>query len=93
MGGLLPGQGVIHETAKDISNVTFTHCAVLYAFATWSENMGSLVVINGIRGKVRDIVFRDVEVYNDEKYVINISLGPNEWSEGGRNRQYSSDNV
>ena len=73
--------GVIHETAKDITGVVFEDCAMLYAMAAWSPDMGSLVVINGVRGKVSEVTFRNIEVYNDAQYAMNVATGPNEWSE------------
>ena len=89
--------GIIHETARDISDVTFSRCATLYAMAEWSQDMGSLVVINGIRGTVSDIIFRDIEVYCDKQYAVNVATGPNEWSEGsteiGKIRNVLYDNI
>lgn len=74
--------GVIQETRRDISGVLFEACSVLYRFGIWSDVLGSLVVIAGDEGDVSDITFRDMDIHSDYGYVMNVSLGNNEWSSG-----------
>ncbi len=75
------GMGVIHETVKKITSVSFSNSIICAAPATWSEEMGPIVVICGAGfggyiygGKVTDINFSNIRVYNNAQYPINISI-------------------
>jgi polygalacturonase len=76
------GFGIIQETKNDIDDVLYENCAMLFKMATWSEELGSLVVVVGDGGTVSNVTFRDMEVYYDAAYAINVSLGPTDWTEG-----------
>ena len=74
--------GIIQETKNDMSNILFEDCAVLFRLATWSEELGSLIVLVGDGGHISDVTFRNVEIFQDATYAVNVSLGPTDWSEG-----------
>lgn len=76
------GFGIIQETKNDIDDVLYEDCAMLFKMASWSEELGSLVVIVGDGGEISNITFRRMEVYYDAAYAVNVSLGATEWSEG-----------
>ena len=50
--------------------------------STWSEELGSLIVLVGDGGHISDVTFRNVEIFQDATYAVNVSLGPTDWSEG-----------
>ena len=74
--------GIIQETKNNISGVLYEGCSVLYRLADWSEELGSLIVLVGDGGHISDVTFRDMEIWQDATYAINVSLGPTDWSEG-----------
>lgn len=67
--------GLTSETEKDVSNVKFKRCGVIWRDATWDNSiLGSLVVIVSGPGKVSDIVFEDIEIQQDKGRAINVTL-------------------
>ncbi len=73
--------GVTWETKSDIRDVHFTDCCVLYSLPTWTDELGSLVIIVGDRGTVSDVYFKNIEIFAEAKYPINCSISKNpEWA-------------
>lgn len=74
------GYGVIHEISRDISNVTFTNSICCASPATWSQELGALVVIGGgdedfhYSKRISNIRFENMKIYNNASYPINLSL-------------------
>ena len=64
--------GVIAETVRDTHNVWFEDCAVLFNQASWSENLGALVVTSWDATKVYDIHFNNIEIYRTDFWPISI---------------------
>lgn len=68
------GFGIIHETQRDICNVSFIDCSVGFASARWMDALGALVIIVANNAEITDIVFEDIEIYYNNKYPINITM-------------------
>ncbi len=68
------GFGVIHETRRDISNVTFSNSILCSNPATWMDPLGSLVIICADEANISDINFDNFKIYNNGFYPINLSL-------------------
>ncbi len=68
------GFGVFHETVSDIRDVYFTECSVLYKYADWMDDLGSLVVISASEGNISRIFFRDIEIHFEIRYPIICSF-------------------
>ena len=68
--------GITGEVEKDISNILFENCYILYRDATWNNSrLGGLVVIreNG-NGAINGITFRNIKIYYDAGRAINCSV-------------------
>ena len=59
--------GVTGEVERDIYNITFTDCAVIYRNATWDMNRtGSLVIAAETgSGSVYNVLFENIEIHKD----------------------------
>jgi hypothetical protein len=68
--------GIISEMEKDISEITFRNCAVIYRDATWDNKiLGSLVVIAGSgSGNVSNVTFENIEIFYDYGRAINLAI-------------------
>lgn len=64
--------GVTGETVRDIYNITFSDCAVIYRNAVWdNDRVGSLAVAAEVgNGRISNIVFEDIEIYHDDGRAI-----------------------
>ncbi len=68
--------GITGEVSKDIRNVAFRDCAVLYRDAIWDNNrLGSLaIIVEGGPGNITGITFENIEIYYDYGRAINNSV-------------------
>lgn len=66
--------GVIAELIRDVSNILFKDCAVIYRDAIWDNDiLGSLVIIcSEGDGRIFDITFENIEIFYDYGHAINI---------------------
>lgn len=76
------GFRILHETVSDINNVHFTGCSVLYNFADWMDELGSLAVIVAGKGTISQIYFKDIEIFYEIKYPIICSFIKDEGTSG-----------
>lgn len=60
--------GITGEVERDIYNITFKDCAVIYRNATWdNDRVASLAIaVETGSGKVHDITFENIEIHRDE---------------------------
>ncbi len=68
--------GVIGEVEKNINNVIFKECAVLFRDAIWDNNrLGSLVIVAEVgSGNISNITFENIEIYYDYGRAINTTV-------------------
>jgi len=68
--------GLTYETNKNVSDVAFLDCAVLFCDSTWDNNlMGALVVVVGEgEGDVENIAFENIEIYRAEGRPILVTV-------------------
>ncbi len=69
------GLGIIAETARDMTNITFKNCSVGFASATWMEDLAGLVVYTEGPAKITNVNFESIELYECDKYPINVTVG------------------
>lgn len=75
--------GFIQEAEMNVNNVLFEDNSVLYQDAIWDSAMGAYLVILGDGATISDITFRGCDGYFIRGYLINISVGKNQWSISG----------
>ncbi len=68
------GLGIIAETVRDMTNITFKNCSVGFASATWMEDLGGLVIYTEGPAKITNVTFENIEVYEADKYPINVTV-------------------
>lgn len=68
------GFGIIHETQRNISDVTFSDIKVVNAPADWMDALGALVVIVAGNASISNIRFEDVDIHSCSFYPINLTL-------------------
>jgi hypothetical protein len=68
--------GICGEVNREISNVTFSDCAVIYKDATWdNERIASLAIIVEIDdGFIDNILFEDIEIFCDDGRAIGCRI-------------------
>lgn len=68
--------GITGEIYEKVSDVEFSHCAVVYRNAIWdNDRVCSLTVMNEYGGAdVENVVFRDIEIYHDSGRPILIAV-------------------
>ena len=68
--------GITGEVEKDITNVTFRDCAVIYRDAIWdNDRLGSLAIIPEVgNGNITNILFKNIEIYFDFGRAINATI-------------------
>ncbi len=71
------GLGIIAETVRDMNNITFKNCSVGFASAAWMEDLGGLVIYTEGAAKITNVTFENIELYESEKYPINVTVGDN----------------
>ena len=70
--------GIIAETERDVSNITFRDCSVICRDSTWDNDfLGSLMVYceaskNGVT--LDNILFENVEIWCDRGRAINVKI-------------------
>lgn len=59
--------GITGEVVRDIYNISFKDCAVIYRNATWdNDRVGSLAIaVEYGGGNVDNVVFENIEIYHD----------------------------
>lgn len=68
------GYGVIHETKRDIKEITYEDICLIKAPADWMDALGCLNVIVAGNSSISEITFRNVEINACAFYPINVSL-------------------
>ena len=71
------GLGIIAETARDMTGITFKNCSVGFASAEWMEDLGGLVVYTEGPAKITNVTFENIELHDNAKYPINVTIGEN----------------
>lgn len=71
------GLGIIAETVRDMTDITFKNCSVGFASATWMEDLGALVVYTEGPAKITNVTFENIELHQSDKYPINVTVGDN----------------
>ena len=64
--------GICGEVEKDIKNITFKDCAVIYRDAVWDKDrIASLAIIDEVcGGRVENVTFENIEIFRDEGRAI-----------------------
>ncbi len=75
-GGYARCFGICGEVYKNISNVTFRNCAVVYRDGVWdNDRIGSLVIVaEDCYGSIDGIVFENIEIFRDEGRAILVKI-------------------
>lgn len=68
------GIGIIAETVRDMTDITFKNCSVGFASAEWMEDLGGLVVYTTGAAKITNVTFENIEIYDSAKYPINVTI-------------------
>ena len=71
------GMGIIAESVRDMTNITFKNSSVGFASATWMEDLGSLVIYTEGAANITNVTFDNIELYQSDKYPINVTIGDN----------------
>jgi hypothetical protein len=74
--------GFIQESQADVSNILFEDCSSLMQIAEWNPAMGVFLVVVGDTSTVKNVTFRNCDSYYAIGYVMNVAVGPNQWSLG-----------
>ena len=73
-GGKARCFGICGEVCREIKNVTFRDCAVIYRDATWNNDriasLAIVVEITDATSLISDITFENIEIYRDEGRAI-----------------------
>lgn len=75
-GGYARCFGICGEVCKDISNVTFRDCAVIYRDGVWdNDRIGSLVITaEQCDGSIDGVTFENIEIFRDEGRPILVKI-------------------
>lgn len=75
-GGKARCFGICGEVNKEISDIDFTDCAVIYRDATWdNDRVASLaIVVEQADGWIDDITFENIEIFRDEGRAISCQI-------------------
>ncbi len=75
-GGYARCFGITGEVNKQISDVTFRDCAVIYRDGVWNnDRIGSLVVVaEQTEGGIDNILFENIEIFRDEGRAILVKI-------------------
>lgn len=68
------GIGIIAETVRDMTDITFKNCSIGFASAEWMEDLGGLVVYTTGAAKITNVIFDNIEIYDSAKYPINVTI-------------------
>ncbi len=75
-GGYARCFGITGEVDKNISDVTFRDCAVIYRDGIWdNDRIGSLVVVaEQTKGSIDGVLFENIEIFRDEGRPILVNI-------------------
>ncbi len=75
-GGYARCFGITGEVNKQISDVTFRDCAVIYRDGVWNnDRIASLVVVaEQTEGGIDNILFENIEIFRDEGRAILVNI-------------------
>lgn len=75
-GGYARCFGITGEVCKEISDVTFRDCAVVYRDGVWdNDRIGSLVVVaEQCEGSIDGVTFENIEIFRDEGRAILVKI-------------------
>lgn len=75
-GGYARCFGITGEVNKDISDVTFRDCAVVYRDGIWNnDRIASLVVVaEQTEGSIDGVLFENIEIFRDEGRPILVNI-------------------
>ncbi|MBR6635646.1 MAG: hypothetical protein IKL41_08495 [Clostridia bacterium] len=75
-GGYARCFGITGEVNKQISDVTFRDCAVIYRDGIWdNDRIGSLVVVaEQTEGSIDGVLFENIEIFRDEGRPILVKI-------------------
>ncbi len=75
-GGYARCFGITGEVEKEISDVTFRDCAVVYRDGIWdNDRIGSLVVVaEKTEGSIDGVLFENIEIFRDEGRPILVKI-------------------
>ncbi len=97
-GGYARCFGICGEVSRNISDVTFRDCAVVYRDGVWdNDRIGSLVIVGEqCDGGVDGVLFENIEIFRDEGRAILVKVYDEEKEDFGirnvefRNITYTS---
>lgn len=75
-GGYARCFGITGEVNKEISDITFRDCAVIYRDGIWdNDRIGSLVVVaEQTAGSIDGVLFENIEIFRDEGRPILVKI-------------------
>ena len=75
-GGYARCFGICGEVSRQISNVTFRDCAVVYRDGIWdNDRIGSLVIVaEQCDGGIDGVLFENIEIFRDEGRAILVKI-------------------
>ncbi|MBO5360718.1 MAG: hypothetical protein J6B25_07760 [Clostridia bacterium] len=75
-GGYARCFGITGEVNKEISDITFRDCAVIYRDGIWNnDRIGSLVVVaEQTDGSIDGVLFENIEIFRDEGRPILVKI-------------------
>ncbi len=72
------GMGIISESCREISDVTFDGCSIGFASASWMDYLAGLIVyIEGSSAPALNITFKNIEIHKSALYPIAVFVGEN----------------
>lgn len=88
-GGKARCFGICGEVNREIKNILFTDCAVIYRDATWdSDRLASLaVIVEQGDGSISDVTFQNIEIFRDDGRAICCTI----YEDGIEN--FSAENI
>ncbi len=75
-GGYARCFGICGEVSRQISNITFQDCAVVYRDGVWdNDRIGSLVIVaEQCDGGIDGVLFENIEIFRDEGRAILVKI-------------------
>ncbi len=71
------GLGIIAESVRDMRKIYFVDCSVGFASAEWMDELASIIVYLAGKAKVDEVYFENIELYNNAKYPVNVTIDKN----------------
>lgn len=74
--------GITGEVYSEISDIEFSHCAIIYRNATWNNDCvcGLSVMVCGGGENIDNVRFSDIEIYHDSGRPIQILIEEDEFN-------------